>query len=302
MYNYEKNIRLYLKPNLGATKLENLKPHLVQKVYNDLGKAHGDKPGLSAKSIRCVHGVLHKALEQAVKLGYLRNNPTDVCELPRVVRKEMATLDIADIARFMEAIKGHPYETVYLVTLYTGMREGEVMGLTWDCVDFQRGAITIKKQLQLIPLSKGEYRVVPTKNSKVRVITVADDVMALLREQRQKQAEWREQAGKLWHDGGYVFTDELGEHLKTLTVYKNFKRIVTAIDRPEVRFHDLRHSYALLAIRSGDDIKTIQSNLGHATAAFTLDVYGHTSESMKQASANRMQKVINSIKDANKAE
>ena len=99
----------------------------------------------------------------------------------------------------------------------------------------------------------------------------------------------------IWEDSGLVFTDELGHHLTANAVYKDFKAVVASIGRPDARFHDLRHSYAVAAIRSGDDIKTVQGNLGHATAAFTLDVYGHVTEQMKQESAARMQSYIKDI-------
>ena len=98
-----------------------------------------------------------------------------------------------------------------------------------------------------------------------------------------------------WQDSDLVFTDELGRHLTKSSVYRSFKKIVAAIGRPDARFHDLRHSYAVAAIRSGDDIKTVQGNLGHATAAFTLDVYGHVTDQMKQASAARMEAFIKSV-------
>ena len=92
-----------------------------------------------------------------------------------------------------------------------------------------------------------------------------------------------------------MFTDELGHHLKHQTVYLEFKKIVTEIGAPNARFHDLRHSFAVSSIRAGDDIKTVQENLGHATAAFTLDVYGHVAEKMKLESANRMEQFIRSV-------
>lgn len=92
-----------------------------------------------------------------------------------------------------------------------------------------------------------------------------------------------------------MFTNELGGHLMPHTVYQNYKKVVAAIGRPDARFHDLRHSYAVAAIKGGDDIKTVQGNMGHATAAFTLDVYGHVTDQMKQASAARMEKFIQSV-------
>lgn len=92
-----------------------------------------------------------------------------------------------------------------------------------------------------------------------------------------------------------MFTNEVGHHLAVNSVYRQYKSIVTAIGRPDARFHDLRHSYAVAAIRSGDDIKTVQGNLGHATAAFTLDVYGHVTDQMKQASSQRMEQYIKQV-------
>lgn len=92
-----------------------------------------------------------------------------------------------------------------------------------------------------------------------------------------------------------MFTDPVGKHLTKPTVYREFKRAVAAIGRPDARFHDLKHSYTVAALRSGDDIKTVQGNLGHATAAFTLDVYGHVTDKMKQESAARMEAFIQSV-------
>lgn len=99
-------------------------------------------------------------------------------------------------------------------------------------------------------------------------------------------------------DMNLVFTHELGEYLNPNTVYNHFKEIVARIGAPEVRFHDMRHSYAVAALQAGDDVKTVQGNLGHATAAFTLDVYGHVTDQMKEESANRMERFIQSVRTA----
>lgn len=93
-----------------------------------------------------------------------------------------------------------------------------------------------------------------------------------------------------------MFTNELGAHLSPYTVFHHYKRIVESIGLPLARFHDLRHSYAVAAIRSGDDIKTVQGSLGHAAASFTLDVYGHVNEPMKRSSADRIQQYIDNLK------
>lgn len=292
---YKGQIRNHIKPALGAIKLEALNTHTIQTFYNSLGQPVGDKPGLSPKSIKGVHGVLHKALNQAVAIGYIRFNPAAACTLPRAERKELKPLDENQIRDFLSAIKGHCYEDLYIVTLFTGMRQGEVIGLMWDCVDFDKGTILINKQLQREKKRGGQYVFASLKNDKARSITPAPWVMDILRSHRVKQIEQRLAAGSAWQDSGLVFTNELGKHLDTQSVYKAFKRVVESIGCSDVRFHDLRHSYAVAAIRSGDDIKTIQGNLGHATASFTLDVYGHVTDQMKQASANRMNTFIKDV-------
>ena len=292
---YSGVIRNHIKPALGAIRLEALNAHTIQGFYNTLGQPDKNRPALSPKTVKNVHGVLHKALKQAVLIGYIHSNPTDACTLPRMEKKQIKPLDEDESKQFLQAIQGHPLETLFTVTLFTGMREGEALGLMWDCVDFKKGIILIDKQLQHEKKKGGAYIFAPLKNDKARTITPAPWVMQLLHTHKAKQAAQRLQTGGLWEDSGLVFTNETGQHLAIHSVYKAFKKVVASIGRPDARFHDLRHSYAVAAIRSGDDIKTLQGTLGHATAAFTLDVYGHVTDQMKQASAQRMERYITQV-------
>ena len=291
---YNTIIHTHLQPNLGAIKLDALVPHTIQAFYNTLTQPKVDRAALSAKTVKNVHGVLHRALEQAVANGYIRTNPTDVCTLPRIQQKDIKPLDDEQISAFLRAVKGHKFEHLYITTLFTGLREGEALGLMWDCVDLNKGTIQINKQLQLSRTKRG-YVLVPTKNDKGRCITLAPYIVDTLKQVRIEQLENKLRYGAAWVNSGFVFTDPLGDHLKHNTVYKNFKKILSELGLPETRFHDLRHSYAVAAIRSGDDIKTVQGNLGHATASFTLDVYGHVTDKMQQESAARMEKFIASV-------
>lgn len=280
----------HIKPALGAVKLTALSAPAIQTFYNNL-----QRQGLSPKTIKNTHGVLHKALEQAVKVGYIRYNPSDACELPRVEKAKIKPLDSQEIRTFLQAIKGHRFENVYLVTLFTGMRRGEVLGLTWDCIDFEKHTITIKQQLQKDRGRGGENRLVSTKNERIRRIAAAPFVFSVLANEREKQNQNKKIAGSAWNESNLVFTNEVGQNLAAITVYKNFKRLVTKAGIPEARFHDLRHSYAVAALQAGDDIKTVQENLGHHSAAFTLDVYGHVTEQMKKESAKRMEGFIKDV-------
>lgn len=285
---YQSMYSNYIKPAFGAVKLSELNPHDIQAFYNDLQRVKN----LSPKSIKNVHGVLHSALKQAVRLGYIKVNPTDNCIVPRVIKKEIKPLQDNEIIWFLKEIKGHRFEALFIVDLFTGMRQGELLGLTWNCIDFNRDTILINKQLQKV---SGKYILASNKNNKARIISPAQTVMEILKSHKRKQIELMLLLGIPWNEKGYVFTDEFGQHLKHSTVYKNFKRIVKDLGLESTRFHDLRHSYAVAALQAGDDIKTVQETLGHHTAAFTLDVYGHVSDQMKKDSSKRMESFIKSV-------
>lgn len=288
---YKNNIRLHIKPAIGAVFLSELRPHMVQKFINNLS--------LSPSSVRLAYKVLHQALERAVKLGYIVRNPAADCELPRLEQQEIHPLEDEQAAALLRAADGGRLGILVSVALFTGCRLSELLGLTWDCVDFQKGTILICKQLAR-PEHRAECNMfVSPKSGKARTITPAPSVLKQLREQRRKQAEKQLLAGPLWDNpSGLVFTTDTGGPLDQSTVGAEFRKTVKVAGLECVRFHDLRHTYAVNAIRAGDDIKTIQSNLGHATAAFTLDRYGHFTERMKQDSAARMDSFIKAIFNA----
>ena len=280
----------HLKPGLGATKLDRLDAHTVQTFYNSLAETKN----LSAKTVRNIYGVLHKALQQAVKNKYIRFNPADDPVLPIAEKPEIKPFDDEQIKAFLKAAKGHKYEFLFLTVLFTGMREGEALGLQWPAVNLTKGTININSQLQKI-VGKKEYQLITPKNGKGRCITPPPFVIDTLQCVKQQQLDNKCRYGECWEDSGFVFTNELGQHLTPKPIYDSFKKVVADIGIPKARFHDLRHSYAVASIRAGDDIKTVQENLGHATAAFTLNVYAHVTDQMKKESADRMQQYIQSV-------
>lgn len=181
------------------------------------------------------------------------------------------------------------------MALFTGMRLSELLGLTWDSVDMEQGTITIDKQIARLDHREAGLFISP-KSGKARTLTPAPSVMLELKAQRRRQLEAQLRAGPLWDNPyGLVFTGSTGGPLCQQYIYKRFKALIAAAGLEGVRLHDLRHTYAVNAIRAGDDIKTIQGNLGHATAAFTLDRYGHLTERMKQDSAARMEGFIKNV-------
>ena len=292
-HNYNKQVQKHLKPALGAARLETLDTHTIQRFYNSLIAS-----GLSPKTVKNVHGILHCALQQAIACDYIYRNPADACKLPKVTKPEIKPLEPEEIARLLKEAEQDDYCNLFIVAMFTGMRQGELLGLAWECVDFQSGIITVKQQLQC---KDGNYFLETPKSGKNRTILPAPIVMDALRNQLERQQKEQEQAGEMWDNQfNLVFTDALGKYLVRRTVVKHFKKISQRAGiSDDARFHDLRHSFAVSSLYAGDDIKTVQANLGHATAQFTLDVYGHVTQKMRQDSANRMQKFYEQLSSEN---
>lgn len=292
---YKYHIENNIKPVLGSVPLQKLSAPMIQKMYRK--KMEGKKP-LSAKSVKNLHGVFHKALNKAVQCRYIKYNPADACELPRVEKKEMRTISGESLKRFLQEIKGKPHEDLYYFDLFTGLREAEVIGLTWDCIDFENGIINVSRQYKRERQTTGGnvYKFDTLKNGKSRKVSPAPAVFDLLRKVKAQQAKNKLKLGSSYSNPeGFVFTKENGEHLSESAIWRNLKKRAAAIGIPGLRFHDLRHSFATLSIQNKVDVKTVSESLGHATVAFTLDVYGHVNDEMRKDAANKMQSYIESI-------
>lgn len=200
--NHTGMIKKHILPALGSIELKKLKNLTIQRFYNSLSE--GPHP-LSPKTVKNIHSILHKALDQAVKAGELNNNPADNCVLPRQVKKEIKPLEPEEITRFIRCLENEPYRNLFLTAFFTGMRQGELLGLSWDRVDFKTGIIEIRQQLQCID---GKYFLETPKHDKVRYIAPARLVMEVLREEKAKQEKNREMLGEDWkNDWNLVFTD-----------------------------------------------------------------------------------------------
>ncbi len=290
---YKIDVEQHITPVLGKIALCDLKAEHIQMFYNRM-----IKEGMSAKSLKNLHGVLHEALERAVLINLIPKNVSNACVLPRVKQAEMHPLQGDEIPRFLEAIKGDTFENVYYVDLFTGMRQGEILGLSWDSISFDSQTIFLYRQLQRSRKNRGEYYFTDLKNSKSRYIQPAPEVMTILQKIHDEQIAIKNTPGTNWHnDHHLVFVDKNGHNISCMTLYHHFKAIAAQIGKPEMRFHDLRHTYATLSLQTGANIKTISSQLGHSTTAFTLDRYGHTTDPMRRDAADRMSAYIRSITD-----
>lgn len=279
MQQYTGYVNSRVAPVLGNVKLSKLTPVILQQFYNDLSRE------LSPKTIHNIHGVIHKSLQQAVDIGYLSRNPTTGTILPRIEKRQIKPLSGAEMTEFLQEAAGSRYEQIYLFALLTGMRLGEIRGLAWDRVNLESPSILIDRQLQHMD---GKDVFLPPKHNKVRSIIPAASVMKILHQQHRKQLEMKLQAGELWTGGSFVFCNELGDCLSWKSIYDGMKRISKKTSRSDLRFHDLRHTHAVNALKAGVDPKTLSENLGHFSVAFTLDVYAFALDEMKQTAADKL--------------
>lgn len=291
---YKSDSLNHIDPILGKVPLKELSASHLKKVL----KIAKEK-GLAEKSVINIRIALHKSLEAAVEDKRIKHNPCTKHVKPPAYEeppKEMRPLKDEEVARFLRAISGHKYEAAYFVDLFTGLRESELIGLTWDCVDFDAGTIHIYRQY-VRPRNKTEiHRFTKLKNKKTRDITPAPSVLAVLRRIKIKQSEQKLCAGTSWiNKDGFVFTNEIGKPLSLEVLYRNLKKVAEQIGVPELRFHDLRHTYATLSLQNGVDPKTVSANLGHFSVAFTLDKYAHVSRTMMQNSADKMEAFIQAL-------
>ena len=202
-------------------------------------------------------------------------------------------LNSAQIIQFTKEIKGTNFESIYIIALYTGMRLSEILGLQWDRVNFETGELLISKQLAMLREKGDKRRLVAPKSRRVRSIIVPKAAIDQLHAQMKAQYQSRLIAGEYWNNEmNLVFTNEFGGPIPHASVEHEFKKVVTRLNLPNCRFHDLRHTFATEAIRAGVDVETVSKMLGHFSVGFTLDVYGHVTQEMKFEAAKRIQYAI----------
>ena len=237
--------------------------------------------------MRNTHVVLRKALADAERLGLVgRNAAASAAHPPAAHRTEQSTWTSDQLRTFLDGLIDDRLHAAYVLLATTGMRRGEVLGLRWHDIDFDGAELAVANTLT----TAGSSTVVsgPPKTPRSRrQIFLDEGTLAVLRDHRRRQNEERLAVGPAWNtDGDYVFTDELGESIHPDDVLRSFRRHATASGLPAIRLHDLRHSYATLALKAGVHPKVVSERLGHATVGVTLDLYSHVTPSIARDAAD----------------
>jgi len=279
---YRSLLRRYVRPILGERMLSAITPLDVQAVYQRLVER-----GLSARTVRYTHSVLRSAMRQAIRWQLLSQDPTDGAQLPRLRRREMRVLSAEQSRIFLDtALKAH-YGAVFAVALTTAARPSEYLGLKWQDIDWNRGTVSIRRTLE-----RGTLRFAETKRARSRrVIKLQGWVLGLLQDPHAK-TKAKPGCNACLGAEDLIFTDPSGRPIHSDRLAKEFKSILEQAGLPLIRLYDLRHTGATLALAAGVPPKVVSEQLGHASAAFTLDIYSHVLPHMQEEAAAKVEAVL----------
>jgi len=221
-------------------------------------------------------------------LAFLKNFSSIGALLPRKEEKEMQVLTENQVTRFLIAAEGSRYKALYHLAITTGMRYGELTGLRWSDIDWERGTVRIQRQLQYVPRKGFQFNRPKTKASN-RTIILGESTLDVLKEHHRKFAH-QDQTGE-----NLVFTNGIGTIIYFKRFYKDFKRVLANADLPDIRFHDLRHTAATLMISNDIPVVIVSKILGHANPSVTMNIYAHVSIEMQSEAAKLMESLVTPI-------
>ena len=290
---YREKIQSYILPNFGGVSLVKLTPQHIQGLYSEmLGR------GLSPRTVLHTHRILREALSHGVKWGLLMRNVCDTVDPPKPRRKEMTALDYPDVQRFLDVAVASPYGPFFFLSIYTGLRRSELLGLRWSAVDLARRTMSITETLQVVN-GKGLMSLEPKTDRSRRLVSLAPDGLAFLAGLKIKQREQREALGMTWSESDFVFAHADGSPFYPNTVSKRFGELVKKAGIPHVRLHDMRHTHATLMLKEGVNPKTVAERLGHASVVITLDTYSHVLPGLQEEAAAKFEEGMRKAANTN---
>jgi integrase len=262
-----------VEPNIGSIALSKLTPQHIQALLASLQQQQ-----LSARTVQYARAILHHALDQALKWGYVARNVVALVESPRVERHTIEPLTEEQAGALLQAVAGHRLEVLYRIALGLGLRRGEVLALRW--IDLDLDAKTLR-----IPTGKTA--------SSARKLPLPDTLITTLQAHQQRQTVERAEQGDGWKEHGLVFPSEVGTPVSGRNLLRHFKRILKRVGLPEtIRFHDLRHSCATFLVAQGVHPRVVMEILGHSQISVTMNTYGHVLPETQQDAVQKLDDVL----------
>jgi len=305
---YESIVNNQLIPYIGRIKLKDLKKVDIEDMYAKLlssGRADG-KGGLSVKSLSNVKVCLHKALQTALEREYITKNPASIAQVPTLKSTNSGKSEIEVLTRqeqkaLMAVCDGSSYSMGIITALYTGVRLGELLAITWSDIDFDKKTISISKQLNRLhdysPTAPAKTRLGIQDNTKTqsssRIISISDELLERLLQYKELQQAHIEEWGKAYNNLGMVFAREDGHYLDPVTFRDKFLRKLDEAGLEHYKFHAMRHTFATRALEAGVPVKVVSKILGHASVQITMDTYQHVLPDLQNEAMNKIAEHIN---------
>lgn len=292
---YRRFGKRYVIPKLGAMPLQMLDAQHLNQMYAEMlrtGRSVGHG-GLSVATVRHVHVVIGKALDAAVKAGRIKANPARSASPPSLrsaEKPEMRTWSATEVARFLDLEAGSRYESPFAFLAFTGCRRGEALGLTWNDVDLRNGQVSIRRTITVV--NGSIHRSASTKSGKGRSIRLQPDLVSVLKSWRKRQLVERLAFGAGYSDEDLVFCQADGRPYHPNHFSREFDRRLKRHGMPIIRLHDLRHSYATMALAAGVPAKVVADRLGHGSVMITLDLYSHVMPAVEAEHADLVGSLI----------
>ena len=283
---YENWVYHHLIPGVGHIPLSKLTQADLQQFFNHM-KQHGRRTHVETKgeamadhSVRSCHAVCRMALDRAVQEDLIRKNPAEGCKLPTLKSREMRVLTHEEMQRFLIQAKEEGYYELYLLELTTGLRRGELLALQWDDFDMETGVLKISRQIYPV---KGKLIINdPKTKAAVRTIILPPPMLEVLK-------EYKKEIFSPWIFPSRVKPDQ---PMDPGYVRKRLQGILARSGCKKVRFHDLRHTFATMALEHGMDVKTLSAIIGHVSSSTTLNIYAHVTDEMRQSAAAKIDRGI----------
>lgn len=296
---YSRNLRLHVLPHIGGLLTTRVDGGTLNAVYAALaadGKrapSYGGGAGLSPRTVRYVHTIVHRMFRDAVRWGRLARNPSDAADPPKVSASshpEMSVWSAVELRRFLDGVADDRLAAAYVALATTGMRRGEALGLRWQDVDLGAGRVAIRQTV----INVGNTATIgaPKTAKGRRVVTLDAGTVTALREHRKRQAAERLAMAAGFADHGLVFCRPDGGLLHPERFSRQFCRLGRRLGLPAIRLHDLRHGWATMALAAGVHPKVVQERLGHASIGITLDTYSHVTAGLHSDAAEQVAGLI----------
>ncbi|QGQ97079.1 site-specific integrase [Paenibacillus psychroresistens] len=299
---YSSLVNNHILPKLGSIELQQLTPRNIQDLYNDLSSAGS----LCDENIQKVHSLINEALKKALAWDMVSKNVASLVARPTATKKKMVVWEDEEMRIFLKEAKSSRFYPAYYLALVSGMRQSEILGLTWKDVDFVGNRVSIT---QTLSHDGKEFNDGAKTDSGSRAVSIDSATMAVLKELKKFRVEEKVAAGpQLYQENSLVVCTAIGTPVNPRNLLRSFEAIVAKCNPVEdgkeiqirvkkIRFHDLRHTHATMLLKQGVNVKIVSERLGHASVKITLDTYSHVLPSMQKDTAEEFGKLFYKSED-----